>query len=162
MRFLADSMLGKLARWLRMLGHDVIYEVKLDDQDLLKMAKLETRVLLTKDFELYKRAVTIGIDSYFVKAKLASSQLAELAERFHFVLTIDMDKSHCPICNSMIFQIPKDQILGELEKNTITFYEKFWRCPNCCQIYWQGSHWKQITNTLNEANKSIEKLEKKA
>jgi uncharacterized protein with PIN domain len=56
-KFLADGMLGKLARWLRILGHDVIYLVEFEDSELLKLAKKEESVLLTKDLELYKRTI---------------------------------------------------------------------------------------------------------
>ena len=55
----------------------------------------------------------------------------------------------------------KEELLGELEKNTLTYYEKFWKCPNCGQIYWQGAHWKQIIKTLNEAQAKLEKLKEK-
>ena len=61
MKFLADGMLGKLARWLRMLGQDVIYSVQFSDNELLELAKAECRVLLTKDLELYKRAIGTGL-----------------------------------------------------------------------------------------------------
>ena len=151
MKFLADGMLGKLARWLRMLGQDVIYSVQFDDAQLLELAKKEQRVLLTRDFELYKRAIARGIDAYYVEGKSESDRLAEIAKRYGVPLVIDMEKSHCPVCNSMLKAMPKEQLSGELEKNTFTYYDKFWKCPNCGQVYWQGAHWKQITNTLTQA-----------
>ena len=66
MKFLVDGMLGKLTRWLRMLGQDVLYSVQLGDSELLELAKKEDRILLTKDFELYKRATGRGLDTYYV------------------------------------------------------------------------------------------------
>jgi uncharacterized protein len=150
-KFLADGMIGKLARWLRMLGQDVIYSVKFDDSELLELAKKEERALLTKDFELYKRGITRGLNAYYVEGKTESEHLAEVAKRYNLPLTIDMDKSHCPTCNAKLTSTPKEQLQGELEKNTFTYYDKFWKCPNCGQIYWQGAHWKQINNTLTEA-----------
>ena len=157
MKFLADGMLGKLARWLRMLGHDVVYSVEFDDSELLELAKKEERVLLTKDFELYKRAIGRGLDAYYVEGKTESERLAEVAKRYRLQLTIDMDKSHCPICNTQLKPTPKEQLQSELGKNTYTYYDKFWICPNCGQIYWQGAHWKQITQTLAEAQQRISK-----
>ena len=62
-------------------------------------------------------------------------------------LEIDMDKSHCPLCNTKLEPAPKEQLKDKLEPNTYHYYDRFWRCPNCGQIYWQGAHWKQITNT---------------
>ncbi len=102
MKFLADAMLGKLTRWLRMLGQDVLYSVEFDDSELLALAKEEERILLTKDFELYKRAVGRGLDAYYVEGKAESEILAEVAKRYNLALTVDMDKSHCPICNAKL------------------------------------------------------------
>jgi uncharacterized protein with PIN domain len=58
----------------------------------------------------------------------------------------------------MLKAVPKEQLSGELEKNTFIYYDKFWKCTNCGQVYWQGAHWKQISNTLSEAEKKLEKL----
>ena len=161
MKFLADSMLGKFARWLRMLGQDVAYNVKLSDNELLAVAKKETRILLTKDLELYQRATTKGIDSLYLEGKSESERLAEVARRYSLPLEIDMEKSYCPVCNSKLKATQKEQLSGELEKNTFIYYDKFWKCPNCGQIYWQGAHWKQIINTLNKAQSKLEKLKEK-
>ena len=151
MKFLVDGMLGKLTRWLRMLGQDVVYSVEFNDSELLELTKKEERVLLTKDFELYKRAIGRGLDAYFVEGKTESERLAEVAKRYCLPLIVDMDKSHCPICNTILNPAPKDLLKVELEKNTFTYYDKFWKCPNCGQIYWQGAHWKQINSTLTQA-----------
>jgi uncharacterized protein len=149
--FLADGMLGKLARWLRMLGQDVKYVIKMDDNQLLSLAKEENRILLTRDFELYQRAANRGIETFYVDGKTEPERLAQIANRYKFPLEIDMDKSYCPKCGTKLNPAPKEQIQGEIEKNTYLYYEKFWKCPNCQQIYWQGAHWKQITQTLKQA-----------
>jgi uncharacterized protein len=157
-KFLADSMLGKFARWLRMLGHDVIYNIKLCDSELLELAKKENRVLLTKDLELYQRAIARGMDAYFIEGNSESDRLAELAKRYGLTLTIDMENSQCPVCNTPLKPESKEQLSDELQKNTLTYYDKFWKCPNCGKVYWQGAHWKQISNTLTEAQSKLEKL----
>ena len=157
-KFLADGMLGKLARWLRMLGHDVLYSVQFNDCVLLGLAEKDERVLLTKDLALYKRAIGKGLDAYYVEGKIESERLAELSKRYSLQLTIDMDKSHCPVCNANLKMTPKEQLKSELERNTFTYYDRFWKCPNCGQIYWQGGHWKQINNTLSQAQLKLEKL----
>jgi hypothetical protein len=155
-------MLGKLARWLRMLGQDVVYNIELDDNALLNLAKKETRVLLTRDLELYRRAVVTGIAALFVEGKSEPERLAEVAARYELTLEVDMEKSFCPICNGKLKGTPKEQLLDELPKNTFTYYEKFWKCPNCGQTYWQGAHWKQINSTLSEAKMELEKLKGKS
>lgn len=153
MKFLADGMLGKLARWLRMLGQDVAYSTKFSDNELLDLARAEGRVLLTRDFELYKRAVSRGAEGVYVEGKHEPDQIAEVAKRYGLALEIDMDKSHCPLCNTRLEAAQKEQIKDKLEPNTYRYYDRFWRCPNCGQIYWQGAHWNQITETLKQAEK---------
>jgi len=144
-------MLGKLTRWLRMMGQDVTYNTKFDDSQLLELAKSEQRALLTRDLELYKRAIARGLDAFYVEGKTEPERLAEVGKRYNLALEINMDKSRCPICNTPLKATPKEQLLDKLQKNTATHYNQFWQCPNCGQTYWQGAHWKQITNTLLEA-----------
>jgi uncharacterized protein len=153
-KFLADAMLGKLSRWLRMLGQDVEYNVELADDQLLAQSKAEGRVLLTKDFELYQRALGRGIEAFYLQGTSEAERLAELTERFGLPLEIDMDKSHCPRCNAKLQAAVKEQIEGDVEKNTFLFYDRFWKCPNCGHVYWQGAHWKQIQETLTRAKQT--------
>jgi len=150
-KFLADGMLGKLARWLRMLGQDVTYSVRFSDNELLDLTKVEERVLLTKDFELYKRAISRGLDSFYVEGKTESNRLAEVSKRYGLTLSVDMAKSHCPICNAKLQAASKEQLKEELKENTYNYYDRFWKCSDCGQVYWEGAHWKQITNTLTQA-----------
>lgn len=155
MKFLADGMLGGLARWLRMMGQDVIYSTQLSDDELLDLAKAESRALLTRDFELYKRAIGRGLDAFYVEGKHESDRLAEVAKRYGVELVVDMDKSHCPLCNTKLEPAQKEQLKDQLEPNTYKYYYQFWRCPNCGQIYWQGSHWKQIINTISQTKSKL-------
>lgn len=157
MKFVADSMLGKLCRWLRMIGQDVKYSAQFTDSELLMLAKVEVRVLLTRDFELYKRAITRSITSFYLEGKTEPEWLAEIGERYNLALDVDMDKSHCPICNTKLVAVTKEQLYSVIEKNTYTYYENFWRCSNCSQIYWKGAHWKHINNILNQAQLKLEK-----
>ena len=154
-------MLGKLARWFRMLGQDVAYSTELNDSVLLEKAKNENLILLTKDLELYRRSATGGINAFYVEGKTEADQLAELAIRYDLTLAIDMEKSHCPLCNTKLKATPKEELRGELDRNTLKYFEEFWQCPICKQVYWQGAHWKQIKITLNDAQVKLEKLRKK-
>jgi len=151
-KFLADGMLGKLTRWLRMLGQDVEYSTTLTDDELLAAAKAESRVLLTRDFELYQRAIGRGLEAFYVRGSTEAERLAELAKRFGVPLEIDMDKSHCPRCNTKLNAATKEQIRADVEKNTYLHYNTFWKCPNCGHVYWQGAHWNQINTTLTQAS----------
>ncbi len=153
MKFIADGMLGKLTRWLRMLGQDVQYSNKLDDAELIVMAKKEHRILLTRDVELYQRAVARGIDAFYIEGQTEAAKLAELAKRFDVPLEIDLKRSRCPRCNTKIRPTPKEKLAGKVEKNTFIYYNEFWKCPKCGHIYWQGAHWGRIRATLEKAKK---------
>ena len=153
MKFIVDGMLGKLTRWLRMLGQDVKYSTQYEDTELVAIAEKEHRVLLTRDTELFKRALSMAVDAFYVAGKTEAEKLAELAERFNLSLTIDLSRSRCPRCNAKILLTSKETIAGKVEKNTFSFYSEFWECPNCGHVYWQGAHWKGIRATLEEAKK---------
>lgn len=157
MKFIADGMLGKLTRWLRMLGHNVKYSDRLEDSQLVMIAKKEGRILLTKDFKLYKQAKTNRLDALYLKGKTEEEKLAELAKRFKINLDIDMETSRCPKCNTTVKPITKEKIADKVEKNTLKYYNKFWECPKCGQIYWQGAHWKRIRKTLETSEKIFQK-----
>ena len=158
MRFIADGMLGKTVRWLRMLGHDVTYSIRLDDDELEVVAKNEHRVLLTRDLELYRHAITKGIDAFYVEGQTEAARLAGLARRFGILLTVDLQNSRCPKCNGKILSIPKEGVADKIEPNTFSHYDAFWECPICGQIYWQGAHWAKIRVVLKEAEENLEKM----
>jgi uncharacterized protein with PIN domain len=154
-------MLGKLTRWLRMLGHDVEYSSKLDDNQLITVAKKERRILLTRDLELYQQATAKGIDSFYLEGKTEAEKLAQLTKRFNIKLEIDMATSRCTKCNTRVKPIPKDRIEDRIEKSTFSYYNDFWECPKCGQVYWQGAHWARIRKTLETAKENLRSLETK-
>lgn len=153
LKFIADGMLGKLTRWLRMLGHDVTYYRSLDDEKLLEVALSEKRVLLTRDHKLHKQAATRGVEAVLVEAADEPEKLADLAKRYGFKLEIDLSISRCPKCNTAIETVSKETVIDEIPAATSVYYDDFWKCPGCGQVYWQGAHWKRIEQTLEEAKK---------
>jgi len=155
LKFIIDGMLGKLTRWLRMLGHDVEYASSMGDKELIQKAKKESRILLTRDVELYKQAITKGADAFLVENPNQTANLANLARRFKFKLEIDMRVSRCPKCNSRIEAVSKASIADKIPTSTSTNYEEFWQCQGCGQVYWRGAHWKRIDKTLDEAKKAL-------
>jgi len=157
LNFLTDGMLGKLTRWLRMLGHDVEYSKSLDDDQLIATAKEEGRILLTRDLKLYQQATSRGADAFLVEGKTEDEKLAELAKRFNFKLEIDVATSYCPKCNTRIEFISKEDVANFVPNTTYSYYNEFWKCPKCGQIYWQGAHWKRIDATLRKAKEKLAK-----
>jgi uncharacterized protein with PIN domain len=160
LKFIADGMLGKLTRWLRMLGQDVEYSNNTEDADLLALAKNEDRILLTRDFELYQRALGRGVDAFYLEGSTGEKKLAELAKRYGVPLEIDMSTSRCPKCNALVKSVPHEKIAETVEKNTFEHYNEFWQCSRCGQIYWQGAHWTKIEQSLETARQMLKKIEK--
>lgn len=151
MKFITDGMLGKLTRWLRLLGFDVEYANDMEDKALMTTAKKEKRILLTRDLELFQQANAHGIDAFLVEGRTEAERLAFMSKKFGLPLEIDITVSRCPKCNTQIKRVAKDFVSDKVEKATFTYYNEFWQCPNCGQIYWQGAHWKRIAKTLDEA-----------
>lgn len=157
LKFLADGMLGKLTRWLRILGQDVRYSRSSEDEELLRIAKTGRRVILTRDLQLYQQAMTQGLTAFLVEGAKEAEKLAGLARRFDISLEFDSNVSRCPKCNSRIKPISKDEVMDKIPEATASYYETFWVCSGCAQVYWQGSHWKRINKTLSEAKETLEK-----
>jgi len=160
LQFVVDGMLGKLARWLRMMGHDVEYSNKTDDSELLTIAEKQHRILLTRDLELYRRAIAKQVDAFYVTGKTEVEKLAQLAERFRISLDIDMSTSRCPKCNAQVQPVSKETVAKRVQKNTFEHYTEFWECPNCGQVYWQGAHWTKIREMLGNARQNLQKTKK--
>ena len=155
MRFLVDGMLGGLARWLRILGQEVRYDSNVMDNDLLRIAHEESMILLTRDEELYRRAIARKITSALVLGETEEERLAQMASTFGVVLDADMAETKCPECGSDLKETPKNDLVDEVPLASFKLYNKFWKCTNrsCGKVYWVGSHWKQMRQTLEEARK---------
>lgn len=133
------------------------YSNELDDAQLITITRKERRILLTRDLELYQQATAKGVDAFYLEGKTETAKLAELAKRFNIKLDIDMTTSRCPKCNVRVETIPKEKVVDKVEKSTFAYYNEFWECPKCGQIYWQGAHWKRIRKTLEAAKEITEK-----
>lgn len=154
-KFIVDGMLGKVARWLRILGYDTKYANDLHDDEILRIAADEGRVILTKDYHLFRRANANGIKAIFVEGRAHIEKLADLSRQLDIRLEIDIEKSRCPKCNSLIKSVNKEDIKDRVLSSTYKIYDEFWICTGCGQVYWKGSHWIKINNSLNRAKKIL-------
>jgi|SRR6267143_641831 len=155
MRFLVDGMLGGLARWLRILGYEVRYDASAKDNDILRIAGEENMVLLTRDEELHQRAVAKKIASALVVGETEEERLAQMASSFGVRLEISMAETKCPECGASLRERSKSDLANEVPEESLKLYDQFWKCSNqsCGKVYWVGSHWKQIRQSLEEAAK---------
>lgn len=151
MQFLVDAMLGNLARWLRLFGHDALYandlikpgEEGLSDTDLGKVAKEQGRILITRDKEFAKRIA----NSIFVPGTDNTENLKIIQQALNLQLSFNQDLARCTNCNGPLVNISdKKTIQNLVPAKTYARYDEYWVCsnPNCKKIYWQGSHFEDI------------------
>jgi uncharacterized protein len=150
-------MLGRLARWLRMLGYETEYDSKADDNTLLKLSQEKETFLLTRDEELYNRAKARNINSVLVTGEKEEIRLGQLVKALGISLEINMATTRCPECGSELHEISKEAASNMVPAKSLELYDRFWRCTgaDCGKTYWVGSHWKQIRHTIEEAQKIV-------
>ncbi len=144
--FLADRMLGKLARWLRLMGYDTEYADDLDDRSIAKIAVDEGRILLTRDKALHSRK---GIMSVYVDAVKLEDQLHIVAAACG--LEFDEYRMRCSLCNGIISVVPPERVSNRIDGSILSRHSYFYICSSCGKIYWRGSHWEHISNTIGRA-----------
>ena len=137
MHFVLDCHLGRLARYLRQLGFDTLYRNDYDDDTLAQISAKEHRILLTRDRSLLKRSIITH--GYFVRESDPRKQLDEVLNRFDLKNSI-IPFGRCTRCNGIVVPVDKKTIDDQLEPKTRKYFDTFWQCTNCKQIYWEGSH----------------------
>ncbi len=147
-RFLLDGMLGSLARWLRIGGVDTEYRKDTPDDALIEEALTDSRILLTRDEALVNRAHKRGVEAIYVENG-DEKVLSQLSEKLN--LTLDPTRARCPKCNHAVEKVAKAEVAGKVPEGTYAAVDDYWVCPGCGGIYWRGSHWPRIVETLSNA-----------
>lgn len=150
--FVVDGMLGKLAKWLRILGYSTYYAKNEADDDLLKIASLSKAVLLTRDRHLKNRAEGMGINSIYMPEDLAAS-LLKLNRLGYIRLEINLHKSRCPLCNTKLEYLdPSRAEKLNAPHYVVERYSVILYCPRCGKFYWPGSHYIKMLAFLQRIN----------
>jgi len=146
-KFVLDVHLGKLCKYLRMLGFDTYYRNDLDDDEIVNISKAEQRIILTRDIGILKNgAVTHG---YWVRSKDSREQITEVIR--HFDLKHQIRPFYrCTVCNGLVNKVNKDEINNLLKSNTKKFFDNFYQCSACKRVYWEGSHYENMRGFINE------------
>lgn len=141
LNFVLDVHLGKLARYLRLLGFNVMYSNQYSDQDLIKISTNEKRIILTRDVNLLKnKVITHG---YWIRNTAPKQQLKEVMFRFDLRSKI-LPFIRCLECNGLLELIEKKEILQKIPSQVSKNFENFHKCRNCHKIYWKGSHYDKM------------------
>jgi uncharacterized protein len=147
-KFLADRMLGKLVKGLRMLGYDTVYFRGEDPHELLRLAHQESRVILTRSTKLApgrpeETIIKVAEDNPWL-------QLRSLIQEGWVSLTKETLFSRCLLCNGFLREIPKEEAEGKVPDFIFYHQDQFVQCPQCSRIYWRGSHHQKMERRLKE------------
>ncbi|MFX1581960.1 MAG: Mut7-C RNAse domain-containing protein [Promethearchaeota archaeon] len=148
--FIADAMLGSLARWLRLLGYDTLYCETQSDDEILE--RIHNRILLTRDKELIVRAKQLRYRVLNPGSGSVGSMLQQLQQELEIPFVADPDLSRCAKCNSPLQKCERHKVQNIVPEGSLRKHQSFWQCTNneCQKVYWQGRHWTRIKNTLNQ------------
>jgi len=145
MKLIVDSMLGKLARRLRLLGLDTCFDAALEDSDLLRISKLEGRMVVTRDTGIAKIR---GAKVLLIKSTELDKQLKEFSRLTGIRFDSRTSFSRCPECNTPVEETSKEKVKSIIPKFVYEHMDKFSYCPKCKKAYWQGTHYDRLIKEL--------------
>ncbi len=149
MRFLADAMLGRLARRMRLMGLDTVYMRDTSDAEVLKVARAEGRMLLTRDAELAARPNPAG--TLHLRANDTDGQLAEFMGRFGLLLEGTVSPPRCPRCNGELrLTASRAEVEGRVPEHVLHSYGRFFICSGCGNVYWEGTQHEAMREMLEK------------
>ena len=150
-KFIADNNVGKLARWLRLIGYDTVLLKQKDDAEMIKIALGEDRVILTKDAEFMKRRmVTDGmLKALYTEQDDPQVQIREVVE------TLSLDYgfkpfSRCLECNQALVARDKEEVKDSVPARVFETQTQYTQCPACHRVYWPGTHWQAMGKNLED------------
>ena len=141
MKFIADVMLGRLAKWMRLLGFDVLYDRAISDNEIIRISLEQARVILTRDTGLVARP--LASNHVFINNDNVRQQLQQVLTTFH-ITSMPGPLTRCSVCNTLLLPVAKQDVRDLVP---LYVYEKnntFLRCESCRKIYWQGTHVKKM------------------
>ena len=148
MKFIADIMVGKLAKYLRMAGCDVLYMNDASDDKIIKIAGETDRIVLTRDsLMLTRKEFKNGTLKYLhIKDEKLKNQLGQIKSELH--LSLKPDLVRCIECNRILVKVEKEEIKNMVPPYVYKTQENFLYCKNCDKYYWRGTHYQNIKNTF--------------
>lgn len=148
-QFIADQMLGRLAKWLRILGFDTLYHKSSSEPFLISLAQREKRILLTRNRRVLKRRQIIDgrIKFLLIDDDRLENQLFQVVKAFD--LKPDELMNRCFVCNSLLEVIEKEKVKDKVPPYVFQTQKRFSRCPKCERLYWKGTHWNRISEEIS-------------
>jgi hypothetical protein len=155
MKFIVDCMLGKLAKWLKILGFDAVFFSKIEDTELLALAKKEKRILLTRDTGLLEKSR--DIQTLFIESEDWNDQIEQVLDAFKLWQDVQ-PYSRCIECNAELKDLPKNRARNLVSPFVYEKVDAFSICPDCGRVFWKGTHHQDMEVKLEEILKKKEKV----
>lgn len=154
MKFIADNNVGKLAKWLRVIGYDTLFFDEKDDGKLIKIAVKEDRTILTRDTQIMERRLVASgkLKAILIKQDDPKAQLQEVVAK----LNLDYHSnpfSLCLECNQPLMPKSREEVRDLVPPYVFKTQDHYMECLVCHRIYWQGTHWQRMSKELNELAK---------
>jgi len=149
MRFVVDSNVGRLARWLRIAGFDTLFVRDIDDNRLVRIAFDEDRVLLTRDRQILKRRlVTSGrLKVILIEDDEVKAQLRQVLTALNLASELS-PFSLCVECNEPLVPREKGEVEELVPPYVFQTQTQYVQCPGCLRVYWRGTHWERMSREL--------------
>lgn len=144
-RFVADVHLGKLARLLRLLGFDVLYKNDWQKKELISVAAAEGRILFSRNPAFQKSEIPFQQ----ITSERPDVQLAEAVHRFNLSVWFT-PLTRCLLCNGELAEVPKETVREKIPEQTARWYNQFWQCARCKQVFWKGAHYGRIRQLIEK------------
>lgn len=151
-RFIVDNNVGRLVKWLRIMGYNTLFFNGSNDSHMIATALVEGRVILTRDTQIMKRRV---VTSGQLKAILIKSDEPEL--QMHQVIdSLNLDCQFKPFticleCNQPLVERTREEVKDLVPPYVFQTQSQYMECPACCRIYWRGTHWQAMTKKLKKS-----------
>ena len=154
MKFVCDDNLGRLARWLRTLGFDTVFERTMTDDRLLAVALAEERTIVTRDRKLAEK--TLARRVILLDSTEPLAQMVEVVRQAELQPNPAAFFLRCPICNVPVDTVRKEDFADQIPPYVYRTRDSFHRCPSCARIFWYGTHIQRMREKLAAAGFRIE------
>ena len=150
-KFIIDSNVGKLAKWLRMMGYDALFFNKIEDDELIDIALEEGRVVLTKDTQIMKRRVATNgqLKVVLTKDDDPKKQLRQVVKALKLDCCL-RQFTRCLECNQSLVPKSKEEVKELVPPYVFLTQNQYMQCPSCLRVYWRGTHWQRMKKELAE------------
>lgn len=148
-RFIADSNVGRLGKWLRLLGWDTVYDAHMADEEIVRRALREDRVILTRDTGICARKIVRKC--VLLRSDDTMQQLSQVIHELDLELDPDSMFRLCPVCNEQVLPAEKEAVADRIPRYVRKTQTKFTECPVCRRVYWHGTHVDHILEALDRS-----------